>query len=80
MSRVHKIILGVSFLLTVLCFIHDLLYDPPPSPYTTTDYIIEFILVGALYTAIFFGIILGAYLGIKKIIQKIIQKITTHLS
>ena len=76
MSRVHKIILVVSFLLMLVCFIHDLLYDPPPSPYTTTDYIIEFILMGALYTAIFFGIILGSYLSIKKIIQKI----TTHLS
>jgi hypothetical protein len=76
MSRAHKIILVVSFLLMLVCFIHDLLYDPPPSPYITTDYIIEFILMGALYTAIFFGIILGVYLSIKKIIQKI----TTHFS
>lgn len=76
MQRPYKLILIIAVLLTGVTFIHDYLYDPPPSPYTTGDYVVEFVIGVPLFTTVFFGIILGVYLGIKKIMQKI----STYLS
>lgn len=76
MQRPYKLILIIAVLLTGAAFIHDYLYDPPPSPYTTGDYVVEFVIGVPLFTTVFFGIISGAYFGVKKIMQKI----STYLS
>lgn len=67
MKRHELIFLLFSMLFTALIFWHEYKYDIPSVTYTTTEYVIEILIMAPVTTAIFYGIFYGIHQGLKRL-------------
>ena len=74
MKKPYRILLVVSYLLTIFLF----WLDDDDGPYPISEMITDFLLAGTIYTALFFGFLSGVYylssLDIRKLFHKKSQK------
>ncbi len=79
MKLPYFIILLIAFALNIAVFVHEQLYDAPQLPYTTADYIIEFICGSILFTTIFWAILSAMYMALRWVAMQVRNRVKIYL-